>query len=214
LYGFFLNNYKLLGGLLVLTALGLGTFFLVRHLHRSPNRAAARAAGPSAGRARPVSQTTASPEENARVRHTPRESPYRDTYKAPEKIEYGVPLMLRLFVTDQNTFIGKRNTHLVKPGLSYTVGGGRSDFLIFLVRIPPHIGELRYENSGCSFYPRKPEYFPDIGGEPVRDCIGKNIRVVSDKGYELFMRIEQYEDPLIELNRLMHSIKVPSALDV
>jgi hypothetical protein len=132
----------------------------------------------------------------------------------PKKVEYGSPLMLRLFVADQNTFIGKRNTHLVKPGLSYTVGGGRSDFLIFLVRLPPHIGELRYENSDCSFYPRKPEYFPDIGAEPVRDCIGKNIRVISDKGYELLIRMEQYEDPLIELNRLMHSIKVPSALDV
>jgi hypothetical protein len=121
--------------------------------------------------------------------------------------------MLKLFVADQNTLIGKRNTHLVKPGLSYTVGGGRSDFLIFLVPVPPHIGELRYENSGCSFYPRKPEYFPDTGNEPIHDCIGKIIRVISDKGYELFLRIEQYEDPLIELNRLMHSIRLPSALD-
>jgi hypothetical protein len=121
--------------------------------------------------------------------------------------------MLRLFVADQNTFIGKRNTHLVKPGLFYTVGGGRSDFLIFLVRVPPRIGELYYGNSGCSFHPRRPEYFPDIGDEPVQDCIGKTIRVVSDKGYELFRRIEQYEDPLVELNKLMHSIKVPSALE-
>jgi hypothetical protein len=121
--------------------------------------------------------------------------------------------MLKLFVADQNTFIGKRNTHLVKPGLFYTVGGGRSDFLIFLVRVPPRIGELYYGNSGCSFHPRKPEYFPDIGAEPVQDCIGKTIRVVSDKGYELIIRIEQYEDPLVELNKLMHSIKVPSALE-
>jgi hypothetical protein len=118
--------------------------------------------------------------------------------------------MLKLFVADQNTLIGKRNTHLAKPGLTFTVGGGKSDFLIFLVPIPFCIGELRYESSGCTFYPRKPAYFPDIGNNPVPDCIGKTIRVMSDKGYELFMRIEQYEDPLIALNNLMRSIRVPA----
>jgi hypothetical protein len=118
--------------------------------------------------------------------------------------------MLKLYVADQNTLIGKRNTHLVKPGLSYTIGGGNSDFLIFLVRVPPNIGELRYQNSTCSFHPRRAEYFPDLDGGPVLDCIGKNIRVISDKGYELFLRLEQYEDPLIELNRILHSIRLPS----
>jgi hypothetical protein len=120
--------------------------------------------------------------------------------------------MLKLFVTDQNAFIGKRNTHLVKPGLTYTVGGGKSDFLIFLVPVPFHIGELRYESSGCTFYPRKPGYFPDIGNNPVPDCIGKTVRVISDKGYELFIRVELYEDPLLALNRLMLSINVPNPL--
>jgi hypothetical protein len=118
--------------------------------------------------------------------------------------------MLKLFVADQNTLIGKRNTHLVKPGFSYTVGGGKSDFLIFLVSVPANIGELKYEASGCTFYPRKPGYFPDIGNNPVHDCIGKTIRVIADKGYELFIRLEQYEDPLLELNRLMLSINVPN----
>jgi hypothetical protein len=118
--------------------------------------------------------------------------------------------MLKLYVADQSTLIGKRNTHLVKPGLSYTIGGGNSDFLIFLVRVPPHIGELRYQNLTCSFYPRRPEYFPDLGSEPIHDCIGKTIRVISDKGYELSLRLEQYEDPLVELNRILHSIRLPS----
>jgi hypothetical protein len=209
-----LDHYKLPAGLLILTVLGLGIFFLARRLHRSPNRAAARAAAGGASGGQTSQKAPPAESAGARQIRAPRKSPYRDTYRAPKKIEYGAPLMLRLFVADQNTFVGKRNTHLVKPGSSYTVGGGRSDFLIFLVRIPPRIGELRYENSSCSFYPRKPEYFPDIGAGPVRDCIGKTIRVISDKGYELFIRIEQYEDPLIELNRLMHSIKIPSALDV
>jgi hypothetical protein len=118
--------------------------------------------------------------------------------------------MLKLFVADQNTLIGKRNTHLVKPGFTYTVGGGKSDFLIFLVPVPARLGELKYESSGCTFYPRKPAYFPDIGNNPVHDCIGKNIRLISDRGYEVFIRLEQHEDPLLELNRLMLSINVPN----
>jgi hypothetical protein len=211
-----IKYYKQGIGLLILAVLGLGGFFLVRRLHKSPNRAVARAA--AGGRKKQAGEVPARKEANPSpkpAKYRPRrESPYTDAYEAPRKIEYGSPLMLKLYVADQNTFIGKRNTHLVKPGLSYTVGGGRSDFLIFLVRVPPHIGELRYANSSCSFHPRKPEYFPDIGAEPVQDCIGKTIRIISDKGYELFIRIEQYEDPLVELNRIMHSIKVPSALEV
>jgi hypothetical protein len=139
-----------------------------------------------------------------------RETPYADTGRPVLKPAYDSPFMLKLFVVDQNTLIGKRNTHLVKPGYSYTVGGGKSDFLIFLVPVPPKIGVLKYETSGCTFYPRKPFYFPDIGSNPVHDCIGTTIRVVSDKGYELFIRFEQHEDPLQELNRIMLSIKVPN----
>jgi hypothetical protein len=179
-------------GLLGLGIVGLIAFLVVRNLKGSPNRAIA-AAGRGAPRERPPG----------------RESPYTDTDK-PQKVAYGAPLMLKLFVADQNTSIGKRNTHLAKPGVSFTVGGGNSDFLIFLVPLPARIGELKYEISTCTFYPRKSQYFPDIGGNPVTDCIGKTIRIVSDKGYELFMRIEQYEDPLTQLNRIMRSVKVPS----
>jgi hypothetical protein len=114
--------------------------------------------------------------------------------------------MLKLYVADQSTLIGKRNTHIVKPGLTYTIGGGNSDFLIFLVQVPPNIGELRYQNSTCSFYPRKPEYFPGLNNQPIHDCVGKTIRAVSDKGFELYFRLEQYEDPLVELNKLFNSI--------
>ncbi|GHV57713.1 hypothetical protein AGMMS49579_23980 [Spirochaetia bacterium] len=121
----------------------------------------------------------------------------------------GRPLMLKLFVKDQNTFIGKRNTHLVKQGFKFTIGGGKSDFLIFLVPLPPSIAELHYEENHCILIPRKGRYFPDIGDEPVKDCIGKTIRIISDKNYELYMRIEWYEDPLIKLNTLLRSVSVP-----
>ncbi|MDR0623259.1 MAG: hypothetical protein LBG10_02400, partial [Treponema sp.] len=63
--------------------------------------------------------------------------------------------------------------------------------------------------SRCTFIPRKPQYFPDIGSQQVPDCIGKTIRIISDKKYELNFRMERYEDPLKALNRLLRSVQVP-----
>jgi hypothetical protein len=122
----------------------------------------------------------------------------------------GQPVMLNLFVEDQNTFIGKRNIHVVKQGINFTIGGGKSDFLIFLVSLPFRIADLRYEAGSCALIPRKSKYFPDTGSSPVKDCIGKTIRVVSDKNYELFMRIDLHEDPLETLNRLINSVRIPA----
>jgi hypothetical protein len=122
---------------------------------------------------------------------------------------YQGPLMLSLFVEDQNTNIGRRNVHTVKSGYSFTIGGGKSDFLIFLVPVPSRIAELRSDGTQCTLIPHKPEFFPDIGSRQVPDCIGKPIRIISERRYELIIRIDRYEDPLITLNRLLHSVDVP-----
>jgi hypothetical protein len=118
------------------------------------------------------------------------------------------PPMLSLFVEDQNTAIGRRNIHVIKEGYTFSIGGGKSDFLIFLVPIPPRIADVRFDGRRCTLIPRKPQFFPDTGSEPIPDCIGKTIRIVSERDYELFIRIEQYEDPLRALNRLLNSVKV------
>jgi hypothetical protein len=122
---------------------------------------------------------------------------------------YQGPLMLSLFVEDQNTNIGRRNIHVVKAGYSFTIGGGKSDFLIFLVPMPPRIAELHSDGTQCTLVPRRPEFFPDIGSQQIPDCIGKPIRIISERHYELIMRIDRYEDPLVALNRLLHSVDVP-----
>jgi hypothetical protein len=76
------------------------------------------------------------------------------------------------------------------------------------VALPSHIGEVHFDGKECSFVPKKPEYFPDLGAQTVPNCIGKTIRVISDKKYELKFRMERYEDPLVSLNRLLHSVSV------
>jgi hypothetical protein len=101
--------------------------------------------------------------------------------------------------------------HALKKGSTFTVGGGNSDFLIFLVPLPARLGQLRYDGTNCTFTPFKPKYFPDIGGNAVNECLGKTIRILSDKNYEVFFHFERYKDPLIMLNQLLHSINVPEA---
>jgi hypothetical protein len=197
--------------LLGLAALGLIIFLVTRRLQGTPKRVMARAAArpepeeaSAEGRFTDHSATLAS-YAAAQRRRT---GPYTHRDK-PQSVEYEGPLMLNLFVEDQSTLIGKRNIHAIKSGYTFTVGGGRSDFLIFLVPIPPHIGEVRCDGNRCTFIPRKAQYFPDIGSQQVPDCIGKTIRIISDKNYELHFRMERYEDPLKALNRLLHSVQVP-----
>ncbi|MCL2442013.1 MAG: hypothetical protein FWD13_00925 [Treponema sp.] len=120
------------------------------------------------------------------------------------------PLILNLFVEDQSTAIGKRNIHSLKSGYGLSVGGsGSDDFHIFLVPMPSHLGEIRRNGSTLTFIPKKAKYFPDIGSSEVRDCINKTIRIISDKNYEMRFRFEMYEDPLITLNRMLMSVRVP-----
>ncbi|GHV94730.1 hypothetical protein AGMMS50293_10500 [Spirochaetia bacterium] len=189
-------------------------FLVARRLQASPNRAMAMAASPTAVREAEPSEPFVDHSKDlanyAASQPRQRTTPYSNSGKlAPVVIDPNGPLLLNLFVEDQNTFIGKRNIHALKSGYKFTIGGGKSDFLVFLVPIPPSIGEIRRDGGRCTFIPRKPKYFPDIGSQEVTDCIGKTIRIVSDKNYELRFRFERYEDPLVALNRMLNSVKVP-----
>jgi hypothetical protein len=205
----------IIAGAIVILALIL--ILMGSRLRRSPNRAMAQAASGSYSgsyREEDIQRT----KENAALLASyaasqrkggspPSNRPLADMAPA------NGPMMLSLFVADQNTAIGKRNIHTVKPGYTFSVGGGRSDFLIFLVPMPSHIADLRYDGANCTFIPRKSQYFPDLGSSQLPNCIGQNIRVISDKNYELHIRVERYQDPLITLNRMLHSIELPGLPD-
>jgi hypothetical protein len=190
--------------------------FASRNLHKSPNRVISKAASPARA------ETKAEPYRESRRTDQILEYPPTKMKPLPKDKVYdentlnsdGGPVLLQLFVADQNTAIGKRNIHAVKSGYSYTIGGGKSDFLIFLVPVPPHIAEVRHDGRNFAFIPAKPQYFPDIGSQTIPNCIGKTFRVISDKKYELHIRLERYEDPLAALNKLLRSIKVPGPAPV
>jgi hypothetical protein len=202
-----------------LLILGIILFFATRKLRSGPNRVIAKAASPKPSYKAEVKEKAkyAGHGEDiakyAAVQNKQRTTPYANRPVRVESSRTAInpsgPLLLNLFVEDQNTAIGKRNIHSLKPGYSLSVGGGKSDFLIFLVPVASNIGEIRRDAGLCTFIPRKPKYFPDLGSSELRDCINKTIRVVSDRNYEVRFRFEQYEDPLHELNRLFNSLRVP-----
>jgi len=191
----------LLGLLLLLLILII--FLVTRRLNSSPNKSVASSTDDSAARNAELLNSFASSQAAAALQGT-RRSQYRDPGSFPTN-----PPMLNLFVEEQNTAIGRRNVHSLKKGSTYSVGGGASDFLIFLVPVPYRLGEVYFDGNNCTFTPLKPKYFPDLGSTQVHECIGKTIRILSDKNYEVFFHFERYRDPLIALNQLLHSIQVP-----
>jgi hypothetical protein len=201
-------------GIALLSIFGIVVVYAAtRKLHRSPNKTMAYVAGrtisrSSEGLAR--SMTAEKPKEKAGRKNGAAVlmGPAGTFREAGEGGRGSTGLLLSLFVEDQNTNIGRRNTHVLKAGNIYTVGGGNSDYLIFLVSLPSHIGEVQFDGKECSVVPKKPEYFPDLRDQRVPNCIGKTIRVISDKKYELKFRMERYEDPLVSLNRLLNSVPV------
>jgi hypothetical protein len=206
--------FIIIGIIFLLLILGLIMFFSSRRLGRSPNRVMAEVASSEPKEdLQPFVDHSKELAKYAAVQTRQRTTPYTDRPtndpNKPTVINPSGPLLLNLYVEEQNTAIGRRNIHSLKSGYSLSVGGGKSDFLIFLVSMPQNIGEIRRSGSQCTFVPRKPKYFPDLGSNELRDCINKTIRVISDKNYELRFRFEMYEDPLESLNKMLYSIKIP-----
>jgi hypothetical protein len=119
------------------------------------------------------------------------------------------PPLLSLFVKDQSTSLSRRNLHILKPGYSLSLGGGNSDFLIFLVPVPSCIARIYFDGTLFTLVPQKPRFFPDLDAQVMQDCIGKTIRIITGKHYELYIRIERRGDPWYALNRLLTSITLP-----
>ncbi len=124
----------------------------------------------------------------------------------PVQITANRNIMLELIVNNQNPHIGKRNIHVMKPGTRLSLGGKFSSFLVFLVRFPASIAEVRFDGSQCNLAILKPRYFPEAKTSIIEDCIGKEITLLSDRDYEVKFTLREYEDPVLKLNRLLRSI--------
>lgn len=78
--------------------------------------------------------------------------------------------------------------------------------MVFLVKFPASLAEIRYDGVSCSLAILKPEYFPEETDTVIEDCLNRDIILRSDKGYEVTFRLKKYENPAIQLNRLLLSL--------
>ncbi|PKL25381.1 MAG: hypothetical protein CVV47_04810 [Spirochaetae bacterium HGW-Spirochaetae-3] len=118
---------------------------------------------------------------------------------------------LILRVADQNQNIGKRNIRAMHAGGRASIGGGSSDFLVFLLPVPRALAWLYYDGVDATLVPSRPEFFPDYDGA-ITGCIGKEIRMVTARGKELIMRFDRYEAPIDRINKILHCIESPGLL--
>ena len=200
----------IIAGALLLLLLILFIIFRMRKLQSSPKKAMAQISSEGSGSGDASNNAALLNSYASRQAEASLQGPNRSySYRSTSNQFLTKPPMLNIFVEEQNTAIGRRNIHALKKGATYTVGGGNSDFLIFLVHFPANIGRLYFDGTNCTFTPLKSEYFPDIGSSPIAECIGKPIRIISRKNYEVFFHFEPYKDPLVEMNQLLNSIKIP-----
>ena len=169
-------------------------------------------AGTGRGSLAPTAKAEQAPEASqkkavAALSLSPRPKAVSAAYEA--KIARPGTIQIELRVTEQNPHIGMRNVQSIRSGSCRSIGGGRSDFLIFLVPVPQRCAEIHYDGEICTFVPLRPEFFPELSGQPLTDCIGKEITMVSKKGYRMSLRFSKYEAPANKINRLLHCIETP-----
>jgi len=126
---------------------------------------------------------------------------------SPRVVKPGT-MRVEMRVEDQTANIGMRNVHTLHAGGSKSVGGGRSDFLVFLVPAANRAAELHFDGEKLAFLPRRPELFPGTEG-PIEDCLDQDILMLGKGGYPLVLRFQRYEPPADRINRLLHCIETP-----
>ena len=127
------------------------------------------------------------------------------------RVEKAGSARLVLRVVGQNPNIGKRNIRAMHAGGRASVGGGSSDFLVFLLPVPKAVAWLYYDGVDATLVPSRPEFFPDYEGA-IADCIGRDIRMVTARGKELIIRFDRYAAPIDRINKILHCIEAPGLI--
>jgi hypothetical protein len=121
-------------------------------------------------------------------------------------------IRLEMRVRNQNPNIGLRNIKVMHAGRHRSIGGGGSDFRIFLLPVPRRIADVHFDGQDITLVPIKTEFFPEYTG-PIEACLGKSIYLVTRKGRELVLRFGRYIPPVERINRLLHCIDTPGIVE-
>jgi len=148
----------------------------------------------------------AEPPALSRKRVRPTVTSLRRTLPRSELQEGMLAPLIEMRVSLQNPHIGFRNVHRIPVGGGRNIGGGFSSYLIFLVRVPSSIAEIRNQSGRYVFTPLRPEVFPGVDG-PIDDCLEVEIPFVGPHGREMSLHFRQWVSPLEEINRIMRSVR-------
>ena len=139
---------------------------------------------------------------------TPPSSAHARPFEFTPVVKRTGSLRVEFRVEDQNPNIGLRNVRTLQSGGKKTIGGGRSDFLIFLVPVPPRIGEVYFDGDDLTIVPLRPEFFPDYTS-PIQGCLGKPVRIVNRFGKVLTLTFNRYVPPAYRLNKILRCLESP-----
>ena len=96
----------------------------------------------------------------------------------------------------------------LRPGSPRSVGGPGSAFAVRSLPLPRRIADLSLDGGRVVLRPRRADCFP-AGEAAVEGCLDRPIEVVNPKGQKLHLHFQDYVSPLLEINRLMLSIRRP-----
>jgi len=114
-------------------------------------------------------------------------------------------IAIEMVVQNQNRQIGHRNIHFIEESHPLSVGGAGSEyFLIFIIATGKRIGEIVMEKGVVSFVPKDKDFFPDLAGNKLNNCLSIPIKIVNKTGIETFIIFNEWISPVERLNRIMH----------
>jgi len=118
----------------------------------------------------------------------------------------GLPPLIEMRVSQQNSHVGFRNVHRILPNSTRSVGGGSSPYKVFITRVPRAVAEIRNEGGTYIFVPLRGEFFPEVPG-PVRNCLGREIPFTGPKAHRYTIVFREWVSALDEINALMRSVR-------
>jgi Mg-chelatase subunit ChlD len=161
----------------------------------------------------PAGRLTGAPPEHeeepvafSRKRVRPTVTSLRRSLPRPELQKNALAPLIEMRVSLQNPRIGFRNVHRIPDGGRRTIGGRFSSYLIFLVRVPSAIAEIRNKDGRYVFNPLRKDAFPGLDG-PIEDCMEVEIPFVGPRGRQMSLYFREWVSPLNEINRIMRSVR-------
>ncbi|MCX7025798.1 MAG: VWA domain-containing protein [Spirochaetes bacterium] len=155
-----------------------------------------------------AAETLASYRRLTSLRREQLSAPSAPGFAFQPRIRTSSSIRVELTVSGQTTLVGLRNIKTLHAGSVKSIGGARSDFLVFLVPMPHRIADIHFDGDDLILVPTRRELFPDYDA-PIEHCMETDITFISRHGWPMALRFSRYVPPTEKLNSLLHCIETP-----